>query len=139
MQGLIELSLQNEKWLPIINFPEYYISNLGRVYSNKCKKFLTNYINSSGYLRVGLYKNNIRKQRFIHMLVVEHFGDCNGNKLTPSLCPDGKLTTHGISIDHLNRNKYNNSQENLEIISHYENQTKWRYIPKPELEDCLPF
>lgn len=137
MQDLKQQTLQNEKWLLITNNPGYYISNLGRVYSIKSKKILTNNINNSGYLRVELSNNGIRKHRFIHMLVVEHFGDCNGNKLNLELCPDGKLSTHGLSIDHLNRNKYNNLQSNLEIVTHHENSIRWRYVPK--VEDNLPF
>lgn len=110
----------------------YLFSNFGRVYSLKNKKFLKPYPNSHGYMRVGIYKNGCKKDLFIHITVVHLFGDCNGN--FPE-CEE--LSKLGLSIDHLNRNKADNSVSNLEIISLQENCSRW---PKVErAEDCLPY
>lgn len=100
-----------ERWE--ILYEGYLISNKGRVYSIKRSIILKQNLNSSGYRRVTIGKKHI----FIHIKVVELFGDCKGNHL-----PDGEtLREFGISIDHIDGNKKNNQIENLEIVSHAEN------------------
>ena len=113
-------------------YPGYIFSNLGRVYSLKNKKFLKPYPNSHGYMRVGIYINGRKKDVFIHITVVYLFGDCNGH------LPESKeLSKLGLSIDHLNRNKFDNSVSNLEIVPVQENYSRW---PKVEKEEgCLPY
>ena len=112
--------------------PGYLFSNLGRVYSLRNNKFLKPYPNSHGYMRVGICINSCKKNVFVHITVVHLFGDCNGR------LPECKeLSKLGLSIDHLNRNKADNSVSNLEIISFQENCRRWKSIPDPE--DCLPY
>lgn len=105
-----------EKWIEV--YPKYYLSNYGRWYSTKTNKFLKSYLNSSGYERVQIYINHNRKFVFTHIKVVEFFGDKNGKNF-PKRCKH--LRAWGISIDHLDRNKHNNSYINLEIVTHQEN------------------
>ena len=113
-------------------YPGYLFSNFGRVYSLKRDKFLKPYPNSHGYMRVGICINNYKKNVFVHITVVHLFGDCNGH------FPECKeLSKLGLSIDHLNRNKADNSVSNLEITSFQENCRRWKSIPDPE--DCLPY
>lgn len=109
-------TLQNEKWKYIDKFQDYMISNLGRVYSTKSDKILSQNINNSGYSRVSLkhLKNGVnllgKRQHLVHLLVVMAFGDKNGKKYQENL-----------DIDHVNRDKQCNAVENLELVSHSEN------------------
>lgn len=87
-----------EKWKSIDSFPDYYVSNLGRVYSNKSNKFLSPKSNN-GYLSVGLSKDGIVKLKRIHRLVATAFIP-NPNNLP--------------CINHKDENPSNNTVDNLE-------------------------
>jgi len=50
----------------------YAVTSCGRVWSYSSNKFLK-FINKDGYFRVNLYKNNKRKQYFVHRLVAETY------------------------------------------------------------------
>ena len=89
-------------WKSIPSFPEYEVSTEGQI-RNKKLKILTPCNNGNGYLKVSLGRNN---QRLIHRLVGETFLDL----------VDGKS-----EIDHINRNKKDNSLQNLRWVSHSEN------------------
>ena len=110
----------NEIWRDIKDYPNYMVSNLGRVKSlcnNKTSKekiIKPNKINS-GYLRVALYKNGNIKKYLIHRLVAEAFID-NPNKLP--------------CIDHINANKTDNRICNLQWCSHKENMNNPLTIDK---------
>lgn len=94
----------------------YQVSNMGRVKSlPKLKKtptttFMTKEIIKKanickGYLRLGLKKDGITKSYFVHCLVAQAFlGDANG-----------------LTVNHKDENKKNNSVENLEYLSIGEN------------------
>lgn len=104
-------NLNNEVWLPITDYPNYMISNLGNVKSlsnNKTRKekILKNVKNRGGYLQVFLSKNGKVKRYYIHRLVAEHF--------LPNL-------DYKPEIDHINTNKSDNRVENLRWCSHKEN------------------
>jgi len=62
-------------------------------------------INSAGYRRVTLY-NPIKKRFFVHRLVAYHF--CDGYKDV-------------LVVNHIDGNKLNNNCENLEYVTHSEN------------------
>lgn len=51
----------------------YAITSCGRVWSYGRQKFLKPKITKDNYLRIGLYKNNERKQYFIHRLVAQAY------------------------------------------------------------------
>lgn len=96
----------------------YELFENGRWFSHKSQKWLKPNINSSGYERADLRINGVRKMLFIHIKVVEFFGDCKGNKIPPN---NGSLIELGLSIDHIDRNKHNNARTNLELVTHKEN------------------
>lgn len=107
-------------------YRQYLISNFGRVYSLKSNKFLKPFINNCGYLRADIryFKKNrktnkYRKMVFIHIEVVKVFGDCIGNKIS-----EQKKYIDVINIDHINKNKYDCRQSNLQIVSALENQRR---------------
>lgn len=82
----------------IKGFENYLITDTGRVYSLKSKKYLRATDNGSGYLYVNLCICNSREQHYIHRLVAEAF---IGN-------PENKPT-----VDHINRVRHDNRVENL--------------------------
>lgn len=93
---------------PIIEFPNYYAGSDGFIYSNKFGKMkkLKPQLQSNGYYKVDLYCNNKRARKYIHRLIAETY------LLLPC---DGK------EINHIDADKYNNSIDNLEAITHKEN------------------
>lgn len=86
----------------------YQVSNKGHVKSLKWGKerILRPMINSSGYLKVQLYKNTAHQYRYIHRLVA----------ITFIQNPDNKP-----QVNHKDENKLNNCVENLEWSTAKEN------------------
>ena len=86
---------------PIENFDGYFISNLGKVYSNKqgVLKELTTFVDGQGnYLLVGFSINGKSKRCLVHRLVAQAF--------IPN--PENKP-----QVDHIDRNRSNNIYTNL--------------------------
>lgn len=106
--------LPGETWAQLA--PNYLLSNLGRWFSVSARKLLKQRPNSDGYMRVYAYMDG-KKDIFTHIKVVEAFGDSKGKRMPYG----GSLVEHGLSIDHLDGNKLNNAQSNLEIVTHVEN------------------
>jgi len=99
----------------IKGYPDYEVSNLGRVKSlcfNK-ERILKAGIGSGGYLNVRLYNPN-PKSFDIHKLVAIAFLNHN---------PDG---TTKIVVDHINHVKTDNRTDNLQLITHRKNLSKDR-------------
>ncbi len=103
-----------EEWLPIKDFPNYIVSNLGRVKRiarknvrghNLKEKFLNPWFDKDGYQRVEIF-NNIRKNTSVHRIVAEAFVP------NPNRFPE---------IDHIDTKKVNNIYTNLEWVTHKEN------------------
>ena len=99
---------EKEVWHNIEGYPDYMISNIGRVKSNKfaMPKLLKLHIDRYGYASVCLYKDNIQTRIFVHKLVAEAFIP-NPNNLE--------------TINHIDHNKLNNTVENLEWLSRESN------------------
>ena len=95
-----------EQWKNINGYPNYMISNLGRVRNVSSNKILKNSINGIGYAVVGLSKNTIRKAFRIHRLLAQHF--------IPN--PENKE-----EVNHINSIRSDYRLENLEWVTHSEN------------------
>lgn len=115
---LAEISTADESWVNIENWPDYYISSLGRVYSTKTKSIMQTKLNSSGYPRVHLTdaRNGSRKDQMVllHRLVALHFLPNPGNK---------------PCVDHIDEDKTNAAASNLRWCTYKEN-IKWFYDNK---------
>ena len=106
-----------EQWLKYSD--SYLLSNYGRWYSVSRNKLLKQRKNNWGYLRAEIYDTDGRRINvFTHIQVIVMFGDINGKRL-PDECET--LRELGLSIDHISRNKRDNSIFNLELVSHQEN------------------
>lgn len=126
--------IEGEVWKQF--HPNYYISNMGRVYSIYKKVVILPEKNNWGYYRFKIITAKKRHWMFAHCLVVKAFGDVNGNYF-----PEGEINRRKINIDHLDFNKANNAQSNLEIVTALENNLrKLRKMvaerQRKELETC---
>jgi hypothetical protein len=109
-----------EKWIKTYCSDNYEVSSLGRVRSldrlssnNKLYKgrYKKQNLSKNGYLRTSITINGKTKIHLVHQLVYYSF---NGGE------PNG----HTLVIDHIDSNKQNNTLNNLQAISSYENTMK---------------
>jgi hypothetical protein len=91
----------------IKKFPNYKISKNGKVFSKRSKIFLNICLTKRGYSYVGLYRKKQKKNKRVHVLVMEAFG------------PPRPSEEH--RVNHIDCNKQNNHINNLEWMTHAEN------------------
>lgn len=96
----------------IKDYPNYYITKDGNVWSEKNKRFLKANINK-GYFYVVLSNLNVKKTFEIHKLLAITY---------LNHIPCG----YKIVVDHINNIKTDNRVENLQLISPRENTSKDR-------------
>lgn len=115
-----------EVWKDIKDYEGLYqISDFGRVKSLerfvlnvihgkilRKERFLKGFPDTYVHIQISLYKEGKERKKYIHKLVAYYF---MGHKT------DG--TTKKV-IDHIDENKKNNREDNLQIISHKENIQK---------------
>ena len=99
--------LENEEFIKITDYPDYYISNCGRVYSSKTKRCIGCKNPRTSYIMVSLLKGKRSKTTYIHHLVMAYFGE-------PKPGDD-------YEIDHIDRHKDNNNINNLRWLTRQEN------------------
>lgn len=100
----------DEEWLSILEFPDYMVSNYGRIYSIRRDRVLKpGGITNSGYLQAHFGRRESRKVRYIHRLVASAFFE---------------KPIDGFEIDHLDGDKTNNAIWNLEIVTPSENSQR---------------
>lgn len=95
-----------EVFVAIAEFPGYFISNFGRVWSDKMDGRLLRHRVRSGYLSVDLCKDSVRTSKLIHRLVATAF--------VPN--PENKPC-----VDHIDGDRQNNIVTNLRFCTHAEN------------------
>lgn len=114
-------NLSNEVLKDIEGFPNYMISNFGYVISKETivnsrqglrvrKQKILKPFNSSGYLLIGLYKNGKLTPVALHRLLAIAFIPNPLNKRC---------------VNHIDHNKLNNNLENLEWVTHSENNNAY--------------
>ena len=104
--------LDGEIWVPISFNPNYKISNKGRILTTK-GTIAKPFINNSGYLAIGLWENNRKTTKLVHILVATHFMNYDSK----------------YDVDHIDNNKRNNDISNLQLITHSDN-CSMRNTPK---------
>ena len=92
----------------------YGITSCGKVWSYKRKKFLEPYTSGNGYLKVQLFKDNEKKQYYIHRLVAEAY--------IPNM-------DNLPQVDHIDENKSHNYVNNLQWITNRDNNRKSKNKP----------
>ncbi len=112
-----------ECWVEIEEFPNYAISDFGRVMNVRTRLILKPIV-GHGYLLVNLGNTNGFKLVRIHRLVVEAF-------LGPIF--------EGFEPNHIDGNKTNNYISNLELVTHSENikhayRLGLRTVAKPRIK-----
>ena len=90
----------------IKDFPNYEISEDGVIFNTKTNRIVTHQLRNTGYVAVWLKNGNIRKIRSLHKVLLESFIP-NVDNLP--------------CIDHIDRDKTNNTLENLRYCSFAEN------------------
>ena len=93
-------------WKDIKGFDNYEVSTEGQVRNITTGHILKPRDNGRGYLEVGLHINKKRTHKYIHRLVAEAFIPNPNNK------PE---------VNHIDEDKTNNSVNNLEWLTHKEN------------------
>ena len=99
--------LEGEEFKPVDEFPSYFVSNCGRVYSAKSQRFVGSINKKIGYITVTMSEGKQAKTVYIHALVMKHFGP--------------EKPERGYEIDHQDKCKTNNNINNLRWLSHQEN------------------
>lgn len=104
------LSFEGENWLPIAEYPDYYVSDFGRVASMKYGKIkmLKARIDGRGYHIAALCVNAKAHCKKVHRLVMTEF--------------KGYSDLH---IDHIDGVKTNNKLSNLEYVTQRENTARY--------------
>ena len=86
----------------------YTVSNKGRVYNTRNKKYLRLTPNKKGYIRVSIYLPDGRIKRMsVHVMVAETF--------------IGEKPSSEYQVDHIDGDKANNNVDNLEWVTPSEN------------------
>ena len=100
--------IENVKFIKIPEFPKYYISKCGLIYSLNTHSVMKPKLSKFHYYLISLVdKYGYRKTISIHKLVYVSWVN---NYIPP-----------GLVIDHIDGKKWNNNFENLEVVTYLEN------------------
>lgn len=97
--------MQEEIWKKIEGYPNYSVSNKGRVRNDNSDRIRVPK-NKNGYRRINLCRNGFVRNHYIHRLVAEAY--------VPN--PENKP-----QVNHINENKSDNRDVNLEWVTSSEN------------------
>ena len=87
-----------EIWMTIDEYDNYQVSCFGRIRNINTLKIMKQGLNTTGYYKIDLYKNKIRKTHTVHRLIA--FAFCHNDNDYPL-------------VDHIDRNPLNNHFLNL--------------------------
>ena len=99
-------SIDLTKAKSIYEYDNYFVFDDGQIFNNSRKKFLKPVKNASGYCYVTLSKNGIKKNHYIHLIVVDHFLE---------------QKRMNLQVNHKNKVRDDNRLSNLELVTHSEN------------------
>lgn len=95
-----------ENWKGIMDFPDYEVSDLGRIRVKETGVIVKQHENNYGYNTVVLYANGEGRNKGVHRIVASAFI---------------RLPSEGEQVNHKDGNKTNNSLKNLEWVTQAEN------------------
>lgn len=95
-----------ECWKVVADFPDYMVSQLGRVKNARTGRILKPYLADENYYELNLWHERKAKHVRVHRLVALSF--CEGY-------------ASGLEPDHIDGDKTNNVATNLEWVTHAEN------------------
>lgn len=98
--------------IKINDFPNYYVTEDGKIWSNYSRRFLSSHSNDRGYFVVQLHHEGVKKTKRVHRLVAMAFL--------------GRPFKGYEDVDHLDNDKTNNCISNLMYMSSYDNSVKDR-------------
>lgn len=101
-----EKNLEGEIWKDIKDYPNYLVSNFGRIRNKKTNRLL-HFDENGKYSRVDLSCNGKTRHLYIHRIVYCTFND--------------DYDLEGFVIDHIDNNPRNNCLSNLQKITQQEN------------------
>lgn len=105
--------IPDEEWRDIPDYPNYRISNYGRIVNITTKNLKRTPLDNNGYPHTSLWKNNRGKTFQIHRLEYRAF------------YPNDDL--EGYVINHIDGDKTNNKLDNLEKVTYEENNKHAEY------------
>jgi len=109
----------NEIWKDIEGYPNYQVSNLGRVRNIKTHRILSAGYKKNGYQFVALFKGDGKpKYYLIHRLVAEAFIEVPQTYLYKG------YSKETLDIDHVDFDRTNNFSTNLQWLTHKDNIQK---------------
>lgn len=94
--------MDQEEWVEIRDFPNYFVSNWGRVYSLRADTLLKPRPSGWGYMQVCFSQSGVRTMKYVHRLVAEHF------------IPGEDV---GLEVNHIDGDKTYNNETNLEWVT----------------------
>lgn len=122
-----------EQWKVVEGYSDYYVSNLGRVFSLHKIDYLTPFVNKKGYVQISLYKNGQKYMPYLHRLVaitfmenplqkreVDHKNGCTTDN---RLCNVRFATT---PENRLNRPAQSNNPTKVRGVSYVKKSKKYR-------------
>lgn len=89
----------NEYWKDIDGFPEYAVSNWGRIRSNKSGRILSTSPNQFGVVQVGLMRDGVQYHRSVPLLVAKTFLPVKPDPFDTPINLDGDR--HNNRVDNL--------------------------------------
>lgn len=92
----------------IKGFPNYYITNDGRVVSKRKGGEISKWVDNVGYYQCVLYREGKRCYKRVHRLMGENFLMSDNHNI-------------GLEVNHMDGNKLNNNIDNLELVESHEN------------------
>lgn len=102
---MVNYNIPKGNWNPVEGYSNYLISDDGRVFSLTSNRLLTIQTRKDGYKVIILWKDNKGKNKYIHRLVLKHFGSAGRNE----------------TVNHIDGDKGNNHISNLEWMSYSDN------------------